>query len=66
MSRDICIYQEFLTDAHRPQIEDAARETGFTPHFFTPNQLEEARPASSTARCSTPTPRSCCAPPPPP
>ena len=43
MSRDICIYQEFLTDAHRRQIEAAAGETGFTPHFFTPDQLEEAK-----------------------
>ena len=43
MSRDICIYEEFLTDAHRAQIEDAARETGFTPHFFALSQFEEAR-----------------------
>ena len=43
MSRDICIYEEFLTDAHRAQIEDAARETGFTTHFFALSQFEEAR-----------------------
>ena len=43
MSRDICIYLEFLTDAHRRQIEAAAEETGFTPHFFTLDQFEEAR-----------------------
>ena len=34
MSRDICIYQEFLTEAHKDQIQAAARETGFTPPFF--------------------------------
>ena len=43
MSRDICIYQEFLTDAHKAQIEAAARETGFVPHYFTLDQFEEAR-----------------------
>ena len=43
MSRDICIYLEFLTDAHRRQIEAAAEETCFTPHFFTLDQFEEAR-----------------------
>ena len=43
MSRDICIYLEFLTDAHRRQIEAAAEETGFTPHFFTLDQFEAAK-----------------------
>ena len=43
MSRDICIYQEFLTDAHKAQIEAAARETGFVPHYFTLDQFEEAK-----------------------
>ena len=42
MSRNICVYQEFLTDAHKEQISQAARETGFVPHFFTPDQFEEA------------------------
>ena len=42
MSRDICIYQEFLTEAHRDQIREAARQTGFLPHFFTLDQFEEA------------------------
>ena len=42
MSRDICIYQEFLTEAHKDQIQAAARETGFTPHFFTLDHYEEA------------------------
>lgn len=43
MSRDICIYQEFLTDAHRAQIEKAAGAAGFVPHFFTLEQFEEAK-----------------------
>ena len=42
MSRDICIYLEFLTDAHREQICSAAAEAGFVPHFFTLDQFEEA------------------------
>jgi phosphoglycerate dehydrogenase-like enzyme len=48
MSRDICIYQEFLTDAHKAQIETTAAETGFTPHFFTLNQFEEAKACLQT------------------
>ena len=43
MSRDICVYLEFLTEDHRAQIRDAARRTGFVPHFFTPDQFEEAK-----------------------
>lgn len=43
MSRDICIYQEFLTDAHRAQIQKAADAAGFVPHFFTLEQFEEAK-----------------------
>ena len=43
MSRDICVYQEFLTDAHKAQIEAAAGAAGFTPHFFTLDQFEEAK-----------------------
>ena len=43
MSRDICVYQEFLTDAHKAQIEAAAGVAGFTPHFFTLDQFEEAK-----------------------
>ena len=43
MSREICIYQEFLTEAHRAKIQETAREAGFTPHFFTLEQSEEAR-----------------------
>ncbi|WP_295743406.1 D-2-hydroxyacid dehydrogenase [uncultured Oscillibacter sp.] len=43
MSRDICIYQEFLTGVHRAKIESAAAQAGFVPHFFAPDQFEEAR-----------------------
>jgi phosphoglycerate dehydrogenase-like enzyme len=43
MSRSICVYQEFLTDAHRAQITKAAEQSGFQVHFFTPDQFEEAR-----------------------
>ena len=43
MSRDICIYQEFLTDAYKAQIRKAADEVGFIPHFFTLEQFEEAK-----------------------
>ena len=43
MSRDICIYQDFLTEAHKAQIQAACQETGFAPHFFTLDQFEEAK-----------------------
>ena len=43
MSRDICIYLEFLTDAHRARIKKAAGAAGFVPHFFTLDQFEEAK-----------------------
>lgn len=43
MSRNICIYQEFLTDAHKAQIQKTAEELGFAPHFFTLDQFEEAK-----------------------
>ena len=43
MSRDICVYLEFLTPAHKAQIEKAAQETGFSVHFFDLDQFEEAR-----------------------
>lgn len=43
MSRNICIYQEFLTEAHKDQISRAAAEAGFVPHFFTLDQFEEAK-----------------------
>ena len=43
MSRNICIYQEFLTDAHKAQIQKTAEEAGFVPHYFTLDQFEEAK-----------------------
>ena len=43
MSRDICVYQDFLTEAHRADIESAASQAGLVPHFFTLDQFEEAR-----------------------
>ena len=43
MSRNVCIYQEFLTDAHKAQIRKTAEDLGFAPHFFTLDQFEEAR-----------------------
>lgn len=43
MSRNICIYQEFLTAAHKAQIQETAETLGFVPHFFTLDQFEEAR-----------------------
>ena len=43
MSRNICIYQEFLTDAHKAQIQKTAEELCFAPHFFTLDQFEEAK-----------------------
>lgn len=48
MSRDICIYLEFLTDAHRAQIRQTADAAGFVPHFFTLDQFEEAKTCLQT------------------
>ena len=43
MSRDICIFQEFLTPAHKAQIDAAAAAAGFVPHYFALDQREEAQ-----------------------
>ncbi|MCI8689772.1 MAG: D-2-hydroxyacid dehydrogenase [Oscillibacter sp.] len=51
MSRNICIFQNFLTDAHKAQIKAAAAETGFTPHFFTESQFEVAKACLQDYRC---------------
>jgi phosphoglycerate dehydrogenase-like enzyme len=48
MSRNICIYQDFLTDDHKAQIKTTATETGFVPHFFTLDQFEEAKACLQT------------------
>ena len=41
--RNICICQEFLTEAHRAQIRETAEPLGFAPHFFQLDQFEEAK-----------------------
>ncbi len=41
--RDICVYLEFLTEAHKARIRETAEDLGFTPHFFTLDQFEEAK-----------------------
>ena len=43
MSRDLCIYLEFLTEGHKAQIRQTAEEAGFVPHFFDLDQFEEAK-----------------------
>ena len=43
MSRHLCVYLEFLTEAHKEQIRQAATDTGFVPHIFTLDQFEEAK-----------------------
>ena len=43
MSRNICICQEFLTGERRRRIQETAEVVGFTPHFFTLQQEEEAK-----------------------
>ena len=42
MSRDLCVFLDFLTDAHRARIREAAQAAGFTPYFFTTDQFQEA------------------------
>ena len=43
MERNICICQDFLTDAHKAQITAAAEAAGMVPHFFTTAQTQEAK-----------------------
>ena len=43
MNRNICIYQEFMTDTHKAYLTKTAEALGFTPHFFSPGQFEAAR-----------------------
>ena len=43
MSRDICIFQDFLTDDYRALIDSAAQAAGMVPHYFTTDQFDEAR-----------------------
>lgn len=42
MSRGICIYLDFLSEAHRESIRKTAEGGDFTPHFFTLAQFDEA------------------------
>lgn len=41
--KQICVFQEFLTEAHKEKIRTTAEAAGFTAHFFTPAQFEEAK-----------------------
>lgn len=41
--RNICICQEFLTEAHKARIRDTAEALGFTPWFFNLDQFEAAK-----------------------
>lgn len=43
MSRDICVYLDFLTQDHRLRIQQAAQAAGFTPYFFTSDQFDQAK-----------------------
>ena len=43
MSRDICVYLDFLTQSHRARIQETAQAAGFTPYFFTPDQFDQAQ-----------------------
>ena len=49
MSRDICVYLDFITDAHRAQIEKTAASGGMTAHFFTRAQRDAAFACGKTA-----------------
>ena len=55
--RDICVYQEFLTEAHKARIRETAEDLGFTPHFFTLDQFEEAKSSMPTTRSFSGRPR---------
>ena len=41
--KHICVYQDFLNDGHKQRIRETAEAVGFTPHFFGPDQFEEAK-----------------------
>ena len=42
MSRDICVCLNFMSEAHEKKIRETAERLGFTPHFFSKNQKNEA------------------------
>lgn len=41
--RNICVCQDFLTEAHKAKIRETAEALGFTLRFFGPDQLQEAK-----------------------
>ncbi|MBQ7680667.1 MAG: D-2-hydroxyacid dehydrogenase [Oscillibacter sp.] len=43
MSRILCVVQDFLAEEHREKIRQAADRAGFTPYFFTSDQLDAAK-----------------------
>ena len=43
MERNICVFQDFLTQAHREQIDAAARAAKMHVRYFTTGQFEEAK-----------------------
>lgn len=43
MSRNICVYQDFLDDRHRQQIEASAGASGFSVRFFSPDEFHAAK-----------------------
>lgn len=49
MSRDICVYLDFITAAHRAQIEKIAAAGGMEVHFFTSAQFDQAHACAKQA-----------------
>ena len=43
MSRNICVFQDFMTEEYESMIRTAASEAGFDVRFFTESQFEEAK-----------------------
>lgn len=43
MSGNICVCLKTMTEAYKAKICQTAEETGFVPHFFTMEQMEEAK-----------------------
>ena len=42
MERNICVFQDFLTQAHRERIDAAARAAKMHVRYFATGQFEEA------------------------
>ena len=49
MSRNICVYLDFPSDAHKAQVESAAAAAGFQVKFFRLNEMEDAKAYLQTA-----------------